>query len=61
VRRFANCAELHTLFLHGVGRPGARDHTSTGNPVTNFTVNADWYEANQHLDRDGDGIACEQH
>ncbi len=30
-------------------------------PVTNFTVDADLYNANSESDRDGDGIACEQH
>jgi hypothetical protein len=49
---------LRTQYPHGVGRPGAVDHTS-GKPVTTFVVDEALYEANSHLDADGDGIACE--
>jgi hypothetical protein len=55
---YVNCDEMHRDFPHGVGQPGAHDHT-TGEPVTNFTVNAALYKANNARDRDGDGIACE--
>jgi Excalibur calcium-binding domain./Domain of unknown function (DUF1994). len=55
---YSNCAAMHADYPHGVGRPGAADHTS-GKPVTTFTVNAALYDANRKLDRDGDGIACE--
>jgi len=51
---------MHTVYEHGVGRPGARDHTS-GEPVTDFLVSASLYEANSGSDRDHDGIACEAH
>lgn len=59
---FANCAALNQVYPHGVGIPGAQDHTASGtNPVTNFTVNAAVYDANSARDRDGDHIACEKH
>ncbi len=59
--KFQNCSEMHKVYPHGVGRPGAVDHTSaTGKPVTNFFVSAALYNANKHSDRDDDGIACEQ-
>lgn len=59
---YANCAALNVDYPHGVGRPGAIDHTAKGkNPVTNFTVNATVYNANPNRDGDKDGIACEQH
>jgi hypothetical protein len=58
-RTFANCTELHSQYPHGVGRPGAVDHTS-GTPVTTFYVSQSLYDANSGSDRDGDGIACEK-
>jgi Protein of unknown function (DUF1524)/Excalibur calcium-binding domain len=57
---FANCTDMHTVYPHGVGRPGAHDQTS-GTPVTNFRVSTSLYEANSGSDRDGDNIACEAH
>jgi hypothetical protein len=56
---FANCTELRTQYPHGVGRPGAVDHTS-GTPVTTFYVSQALYDANSGSDADGDGIACEK-
>src|SRR3954453_24247212 len=32
---YKNCRALNNYFKHGIGRVGARDHT-TGTPVTNF-------------------------
>ena len=57
--KYSNCASLNADYPHGVGKPGAVDSTST-TPVTNFTVNADVYNANTARDRDNDGIACEK-
>jgi hypothetical protein len=50
---------LNRTYPHGVGRVGARDHSS-GTPVTNFKRSNTLYRANSHLDRDGDGVACEK-
>jgi hypothetical protein len=58
-RSFPNCAALNRVYPHGVGRPGAHDHTS-GTPVTNFKRSSSLYRANRGRDRDGDGIACEK-
>ncbi len=58
-RTFNNCTEMHTVYPHGVGRPGAVDQTS-GTPVTTFVRSTALYMANSGSDRDGDGIACEK-
>jgi hypothetical protein len=57
--RYSNCTALHKRWPHGVGRWGARDHTS-GTPVTTFKRSNLLYRQNSHLDRDKDGIACEK-
>jgi hypothetical protein len=61
-KSYANCTALHRDFPHGVGRSGAHDRVrgSTA-PVTNFTRNTRLYNQNRYSDRDGDGVACEQH
>jgi hypothetical protein len=60
--KFKNCKALNAKYSHGVGRPGAKDHTkSKRGPVVNFTVDAKVYAANSGLDRDKDGVACEKH
>ena len=56
---YVNCAAMHQVFPHGVGRAGAIDHTS-GTPVTNFYVSTWIYNANTGRDADHDGIACEK-
>jgi Excalibur calcium-binding domain len=57
--RYSNCTAMHKRYPHGVGRWGARDHTS-GTPVTNFKRSNILYRQNKSLDRDKDGIACEK-
>lgn len=57
---FENCTDMHTVYPHGVGLPGAHDQTSS-RPVTDFLVSASLYDANSGSDRDRDGIACEAH
>ena len=56
---FDKCTEMNNTYPHGVGRPGARDHSS-GPRVTNFKVSQHLYELNSGSDRDDDGIACEK-
>jgi hypothetical protein len=56
---YANCDAMHKVFPHGVGRPGAVDHT-TGTRVTTFYVSSWIYNANTGRDADKDGIACEK-
>jgi Spy/CpxP family protein refolding chaperone len=57
-RHFSNCTAMHKVYPHGVGKPGAKDHTS-GTPVTSFKRSLPLYNANTASDRDKDGIACE--
>ena len=58
-KSYQNCTALNKVYPHGVGKYGARDHTS-GTPVTNFKRSRALYNANDHLDRDNDKIACEK-
>ena len=57
---FKNCKSLHVKYAHGVGRPGARDHTTGKLPVTTFLRSRRLYLLNKGLDGDHDGVACEQ-
>jgi Excalibur calcium-binding domain len=60
---YKNCTNLNKRYPHGLGRLGARDKTS-GTPVTTFRRSTRLYRLamsyNRGLDRDKDGIACEQ-
>lgn len=60
-----NCTKLHTKWPHGVGRRGAHDQTTSGDPVTNFHRSNKQYRRavnhNSTLDADHDKIACEAH
>jgi hypothetical protein len=60
---YKNCTNLNKRYPHGLGKLGARDHTS-GTPVTTFKRSTKLYKLamsyNRGLDRDKDGIACEQ-
>jgi hypothetical protein len=60
---YKNRTNLNKKYPHGLGRVGARDHTS-GTPVTNFKRSTKLYKLamsyNRGLDRDKDGIACEK-
>ncbi len=67
-KSYKNCTALNKVYPHGVGRSGARDHTSSSKRVTNFKVSTKVYNLNNgprqgaqyDLDRDNDGIACEK-
>jgi Excalibur calcium-binding domain len=60
---YKNCTSLHKRYPHGLGKLGARDHTS-GTPVTTFRRSTRIYRLamsyNRDLDRDQDGIVCEK-
>lgn len=56
---YRNCTALNRVYPSGVARPGARDRT-VGRAVTSYRVDRRVYTANQRLDRDRDGIACER-
>ena len=61
--QYKNCTALNKKYPHGVGKANARDHVSSGTPVTNFRHSTKLYNEamsfNRGLDRDKDGIACE--
>jgi hypothetical protein len=59
-RKYPNCKALNAKYPHGVGKPGARDKTKSGEPVTTFKRSNRLYELNKGLDRDKDRIACEK-
>jgi hypothetical protein len=60
---YKSCASLNKKYPPGLGKVGARDHTS-GTPVTNFKRSTKLHKLamsyNCGLDRDKDGIACEK-
>lgn len=60
---YKNCTNLNKRYPHGLGKLRARDKTSD-TPVTNFRRSTRLYlvamSHNRGLDRDKDGIACEQ-
>jgi hypothetical protein len=60
---YKNCTNLNNRYPHGLGRIGARDHTSA-TPVTTFKRSTKLYKLamsyNRGLDHDKDGIACEK-
>ena len=59
---YKNCTNLNKKYPHGLGRAGARDRTSD-TPVINFRRSTKLYNLamsyNRGLDRDKDGVACE--
>ncbi|RZS86890.1 excalibur calcium-binding domain-containing protein [Motilibacter rhizosphaerae] len=60
-RHFANCTQMHTVYIGGVARPGATDKRRHGGHAKYAPkVSAALYNANSGSDRDHDGIACEQ-
>lgn len=59
--KFKKCADLQVYYPHGVAKPGGSDVVrGSTRPVTSFVVNQRVYVANQRLDRDKDGVACEK-
>jgi Excalibur calcium-binding domain len=62
--RWKNCTIVNKRYPHGIGKVGARDRTSGTPPVTTFRRSNLLYRTakryNKTLDRDKDGIACEQ-
>jgi Excalibur calcium-binding domain len=61
---YKNCTNFNKRYPHGVGKVGARDRTTGDDPVTNFKRSNRIYRVamswNKGLDRDKDGVACEQ-
>jgi hypothetical protein len=61
---YKNCTNFNKRYPHGVGKVGARDRTTGDDPETNFRRSNRIYRVamswNKGLDRDKDGVACEQ-
>ncbi len=57
-RKFKNCTGMHKVYKGGVKRPGAVQ--KGGKLKYKPVVSAALYKANSSMDRDKDGIACEQ-
>ena len=57
-RTFKNCTAMHKVYKGGVKRPGAVQ--KGGKLKYKPVVSAALYNANKKLDRDKDGLACEQ-
>jgi hypothetical protein len=62
VKSFTNCTAMHNVYAYrgGVKRPGAVDHRSSGYARYSPYVGSARYRLNSGLDRDKDGVACEQ-
>jgi hypothetical protein len=62
VKSFANCTAMHQIYAYrgGVKRPGAVDHRSSGYARYTPYAGLARYRLNKGLDRDRDGVACEQ-
>jgi uncharacterized membrane protein len=61
VHHFKNCTDMHKTYKGGVARRGAHDHrTGGGHARYAPKVSTVLYNANSKMDRDHDGIACEQ-
>jgi hypothetical protein len=52
---------MHHKYKGGVARKGAHDHRSGGGHAKyRLHVSTALYKANKKMDRDHDGVACEQ-
>jgi uncharacterized membrane protein len=58
---FQNCTDMHRVYQGGVARRGAHDHRASGGHAQHAPqVSTRLYNANAGMDRDHDGVACEQ-
>jgi hypothetical protein len=61
---YRSCAHLNSRYPHGIGKVGAHDHTTGAPPVTTFRRSNQLFALamsyNRGLDRDHDGVACEE-
>ncbi|MCW2505754.1 MAG: hypothetical protein JWO79_4038 [Actinomycetia bacterium] len=58
---YANCTVVHTHYKGGIAKAGAKDKRPGGGHARYAPyVNTALYNANSSMDRDHDGIACEQ-
>ncbi len=59
-KKYKNCTAMHKEYKGGISRNGAKDKRSKGDAKYKPVVNNSLYQTNAGLDRDKDGIACEQ-
>jgi len=58
---FGNCTQMHARYKGGIARTGTRDKRANGGKARYKPyINTAYYNANKTMDRDHDGIACEQ-
>ena len=58
---FVNCTDMHRVYAGGVAKRGAHDHRTDGGHARYAPhVSTRLYDANSQMDRDHDGVACEQ-
>jgi hypothetical protein len=58
---FQNCTDMHRVYKGGVAKRGAHDHRTDGGHARYAPhVSTKLYKANSGMDRDHDGVACEQ-
>jgi hypothetical protein len=61
VHHFQNCTDMHRVYNGGVARRGAHDQRASGGHARYAPyVSTKLYNANAQMDRDKDGVACEQ-
>ena len=63
-KRYDNCTDMHKTYQHGVRKSSStkdvvRSNGKTTKKSSKAKVSKALYNANKHLDRDKDGIACE--
>ena len=60
-RKFSDCNAMHKLYVNGVAKSAytATHPTPSWIRIKAPAVGLDVHTANEKLDRDGDGIACE--
>ena len=58
---FVNCTDMHRVYKGGVAKRGAHDQRSDGGHARYAPhMSTKLYRANKQMDRDHDGVACEQ-
>lgn len=65
--KYSSCKELNKAYKYGVKKSASTQNKVVNRKTkkatyqnSNATVDANLYSANQHLDNDSDGIACEK-
>lgn len=59
-KKYKNCAAVNKVYKGGIAKRGAKDKRTKGKAKYKPYVNTTLYNANKTLDKDHDGIVCEQ-